>query len=124
MLFLQFNWLSSVPSQHCWVTFEFSKLLHSEGLHVLEAVFMPRCNMAVEGEKKAEVTASVVTASCFPLLKDQLGRDGIFHRYPCEERSHLSVNPGVRQTQRNLISFLVSIQVDLPRDLKTVVFSL
>lgn len=86
---------------------------------------MQRCNMAVEGEKKAEVTASsVVTASCFPLLKDQLGRDGIFHRYPCEERSHLSVNPGVRQTQRNLISFLVSIQVDLPRDLKTVVFSL
>lgn len=81
---------------------------------------MPRYNMAVEGEKKAEVTASVVTASCFPLLKDQLGRDGIFHCYPCEERSHLSV----RQTQRNLISFLVSIQVDLPRDLKTVVFSL
>lgn len=53
---------------------------------VLEAVFMLRCNTAITGAQKAHVTASVVTSSRLPLLKYQLGRDGIFHRNSCKER--------------------------------------
>lgn len=115
VLFLQPNWLSSVPSQHCWVTFEFSELLHSERLHALEAVLMLRCN-----KSQLQLLWTPRAFHCSNISSAEMASSTAMP----VERSHVNVNPGVRPTRRNLISFWVSIKVDLPRDLKTVVFSL
>lgn len=89
------NWCltgSSVfPSQHCRATFMSWRL---------------RCNAAIAGAENAAVTSSVVSASRFPLLKDQLGGDGIFHRYSCKKVTSMSTLVSGK------LSLLVSVQVD------------
>lgn len=70
----------------CWTdSAMFTALLGK--VNILEAVFMLGCNAAIAGVEKVTVTASVER---FPLLKYQLGGDGIFHRYACKEVTSMS----------------------------------